>query len=125
MHHEGPDKPEERRSDERTEPTMGPDEGREERDIEGKQLHDLQRARQARVARAFGALGIGILLIIFVIANSQQVKVDFVFFTRQPRLIWVMIACALLGGIAGYLIGRPGKQVRIPRRKGEEAKGRG
>jgi uncharacterized integral membrane protein len=104
---------------------MGPDERREEREVETKQLHQLQRARQARVARAFVALGIGVLLIIFVIANSQQVKVDFVFFTRQPRLIWVMIACALLGGIAGYLIGRPGKQVRVPRRHGDGDRGKG
>ena len=125
MPHDRPDQPEERRPGERSEPTMGPDEGREERELEGKQLPELQRARQARVARAFVALGIGVLLIIFVIANSQQVKVDFVFFTRHPRLIWVMIACALLGGIAGYLIGRPGKQVRVPRRQGDAEKGRG
>lgn len=64
------------------------------------------------------ALAIVVILIVFVIANSQPVKVDFVFVTRQPRLIWVMIACAVLGGVAGYLIGRPGKQIHLRKPKG-------
>jgi uncharacterized integral membrane protein len=89
---------------------------------EDDHLAELRRARQARVAKVVVALGIVVLLIIFVIANSQHTAVDFVFFTRHPRLIWVMFACAVLGGIAGYLIGRPGKQVRLRRRHDEEPK---
>ena len=70
-------------------------------------MRKLQRARQARVAKVVVALAILVILIIFVIANADPVKVNFVFVTRHPRLIWVMIACAVLGGIVGYLIGRP------------------
>ena len=74
-----------------------------------RQLKALQRQRQERLVKVAVALAIVVILIIFVIANSDPVKVNFVFVTRHPRLIWVMIACAVLGGVAGYLIGRPGR----------------
>ena len=60
------------------------------------------------------------LWIVFVVANSQPVQVNFVFITRHPRLIWVMVACAILGGVVGYLLGRPGKQLRLGRRRGKK-----
>jgi uncharacterized integral membrane protein len=91
---------------------------------EEKQLASLRRARQARVAKVLVALGIIAILIIFVISNSQPVEVDFVFLTRHPRLIWVMFACAVLGGIAGYLIGKPGRQILPESKKGEDEKKR-
>jgi uncharacterized integral membrane protein len=56
-------------------------------------------------------------LIAFIVANGDSVPVKFVFFTRRPPLIWVMFACAVLGGILGYMVGRPGKQVRLHRKK--------
>jgi uncharacterized integral membrane protein len=84
------------------------------------QLHEIQRARRARVAKVLLGLAIVVVLIIFIISNSQHVPVDFVFFTRHPRLIWVMFACTVLGGLVGYLIGRPGRQVRMRHRHGEE-----
>jgi uncharacterized integral membrane protein len=87
--------------------------------VQQDQLKALERARQARVVKILVALAILVILIIFVIANSSPVKVNFVVLTRHPRLIWVMIACAVLGGIVGYLIGRPGRQVGRPGRKGE------
>ena len=66
-------------------------------------------------------LAIVVVLMIFIIANSKAVPVSFVFFHKKPPLIWVMFSCAVLGGIAGYLVGKPGKQVRL-RRKPEEPK---
>jgi uncharacterized integral membrane protein len=68
------------------------------------------------VAKVLAALVVVILFVTFVIANSQGVEVDFVFVTRRPPLIWVMLACTVLGGIAGYVIGRPGKELRRLRR---------
>jgi hypothetical protein len=41
---------------------------------------------------------------VFVIRNSQPVVVDFVLVLGRPRLIWVMLACAALGGVIGYLL---------------------
>jgi uncharacterized integral membrane protein len=85
-------------------------------------LRALQRARQARVAKAVVALGLAAILIIFITSNSKATPVSFVFFDRKPPLIWVMFACAVLGGIVGFLIGRPGKQIRLHRRPKEEKK---
>jgi len=84
----------------------------EGRTAEQAQLRHLQRERQTRVAKVAVALLLVGVLIAFIVANSQSVVVHFVFFTRRPALIWVMFACAVIGGIVGYLIGRPGRQIR-------------
>ena len=78
-------------------------------------LQDLRRERQRRVAKVVVGLAIAVLLMIFIIANAHPVSVSFVFVTRKPLLIWVMLACTVLGGVVGYLIGRPGRQVRLHR----------
>ncbi|MDP9340867.1 MAG: LapA family protein [Actinomycetota bacterium] len=86
------------------------------------QLHELQKSRQRRVAKLLVALFISVVLIVFIIQNSERVKIHYVFFTANNRLIWVMLACAILGGVVGYLIGRPGKQVRLRHRPDQEPK---
>lgn len=67
-------------------------------------------------------IGIGLLLIIifvlFIIQNSGRVAVDFVFFTKRIRLIWVFLACALIGALVTWLVGRPRR--RAMRRLVEE-----
>jgi len=89
---------------------------------EYQRLRELEKARQARVAKAVIAIGIVVILLIFIVSNSQGVTVHYVFFTGRPPLIWVMFACAVLGGIVGYLVGRPGRQIRIRRGSKEERK---
>ena len=84
------------------------------------QLHELQRLRQRRVAKLLVALFISVVLIVFIIKNSDRVPIHYVFFTANNRVIWVMLACAILGGVVGYLIGRPGKQVRFRHPKDEQ-----
>ena len=93
-------------------------------DVEGRRseseqdhLRELQKARQGRVIKVFVALALAIILIVFILTNSQAVAVNFVFIKRRPRLIWVMFGCAVIGGILGYLIGRPGRQVRLHRQE--------
>lgn len=89
-------------------------------DVEGRadqeHMRELQRARQAKVVKVLVVLAIVVIFMVFIISNDDPARVSFVFFTRQPPLIWVMFACAVIGGIIGYLIGRPGKQVRLHRR---------
>jgi uncharacterized integral membrane protein len=80
-------------------------------------MRELQRARQAKVVKVLVVLAIVVIFMVFIISNDDPARVSFVFFTRQPPLIWVMFGCALIGGIIGYLIGRPGKQVRLHRRR--------
>jgi uncharacterized integral membrane protein len=77
-----------------------------------EQEQRLRRARQGRVAKLVAVLAVVVILIIFIVANSQPVSVDYVFVDGHPRLIWVMLACAVLGGIIGFAVGRPGKELR-------------
>jgi uncharacterized integral membrane protein len=109
-----------RRESDQPQPTPGapgqPGAAGHEPDIDSRAL---QKERQARVVKVLIALGLAVILIIFIVSNSKPVDVDFVFVTRHPRLIWVMFACSVIGGIIGYLIGKPGKQVRLHRKKDE------
>jgi uncharacterized integral membrane protein len=83
---------------------------------------ELQRSRQSRVAKLLVALFLVIVFIVFIIQNSDRTKIDYVFFSRETRLIWIMLACGIVGGIVGYLVGRPGKQVRFRRKKPTDQK---
>lgn len=98
-----------------------PGEGEPDEDARADQEHlrELQRARQTKAAKVLVLLAILVIFMIFIISNADPAPVNFVFFTREPPLIWVMFACAVLGGIVGYLIGRPGRQVRLHRRRRE------
>ncbi len=44
-----------------------------------------------------------VYLLAFSLLNTQQVHVSFVAFSTDTALIWVMIACALLGLVLGVL----------------------
>ena len=45
-----------------------------------------------------------ILLIAFVLDNSQTVKVGFVFFSTRLSLIWVLLIAAVLGALVDRLV---------------------
>ena len=45
-----------------------------------------------------------ILLIAFVLDNSQTVKVGFVFFSSELSLIWVLLIAAVLGAAVDRLV---------------------
>lgn len=62
------------------------------------------------IVKVIIALILLILFIIFVAGNSREVTVDLVFTTAQVRLIWVFLACALIGALIAFLIGRPGRR---------------
>ena len=69
-----------------------------------------RRRRRKRIVRA-GFFGlVGLLLIIFVVQNSQHVPVRFWGFHSQPRVIWLIVGCLAIGGAVGYFIGRPGRR---------------
>lgn len=53
----------------------------------------------------------GILVIlfgVFIAQNSNEVKVDFVFFSARIRLIWVFLLCGVIGMILDRLLQRRG-----------------
>jgi uncharacterized integral membrane protein len=73
---------------------------------------EIDRARRRRATKAIAGLTVLVVLVLFVVWNAQPVEVNFVFGKAHPRMIWVMVACAVLGGVLGYLLGRPGHEGR-------------
>jgi uncharacterized integral membrane protein len=93
---------------------------RPEDQLDAEHYQTIQKERRRRLIKLLVALFVAVVLIVFIVTNVDRVPVDFVFFTRKARLIWVMLTCAVLGGIVGYLVGRPGKQIRFHRRDESE-----
>ncbi len=88
-----------------------------------RELETIRRTTRRRAARLVALLVLVVILVAFVIENSARVKINFVFFSREVRPIWLMLTSAVLGGIVGFLAGRPGKQVRFrPGKDGKEPK---
>jgi len=81
------------------------------------------RAIRRRLVEAVALLLLVVILVAFVVENSARVKINFVFFSREVRPIWLMLTCAVLGAVVGFLLGRPGRQLR--RRQDADAKEQG
>jgi uncharacterized integral membrane protein len=58
-----------------------------------------------------------ILLVAFVLDNSQTVKVGFVFFSSRLSLIWVLLIAALLGALVDRLVILLGQRRRARAKK--------
>jgi uncharacterized integral membrane protein len=56
------------------------------------------------IIKLVGALVGLVLLIAFVLDNSQTVKVGFVFFNARLSLIWVLLIAAFLGAVVDRLV---------------------
>ncbi|MFL5797739.1 MAG: hypothetical protein ACJ77A_07360 [Actinomycetota bacterium] len=91
-------------------------------EADSERLHQLQRHRQVRAAKAIVLVLILTVLVLFIVWNAHSVPVNYVFFKANNDLIWVMLVCALLGGIVGFIVGRPGGTFRF-RHDDEEKKG--
>jgi uncharacterized integral membrane protein len=100
-------------------PEPGPDGLDSDRKSEEERQRQASRKRSNRIAKVLVALFLVGVFIAFIVANSQSVPVRFLVATRRPALIWVMFFCAVFGGLIGYLIGRPSKQPKDRRKKGE------
>jgi uncharacterized integral membrane protein len=85
-------------------------------------LAKLAAIRRARVIKAIALTAIALVLIIFVLQNADPVGVHILWGTVSVRLIWVIVASVLLGALAGYLVGRPAKNVLLhgPSRRQED-----
>jgi uncharacterized integral membrane protein len=76
--------------------------------------HDAERVavRRRRLIRTAVAAVILVLLVAFIVQNSQSVKVHFWFWGANPELIWVILGCLVIGGVIGYFIARPPRWAR-------------
>jgi putative membrane protein len=85
---------------------------------------------RSTVVKVIVVLVLLILLILFVAQNSEPVTVDFIFGDAEVGLIWVFLACALIGALIGYLLARPGRRTsrkyikELERRLGDADKGK-
>src|SRR4030081_1261714 len=84
----------------------------------GKPVGPSAPVQSKRGAKAIVAALLLVLLIVFVIRNSQRVSVDFIVTQGHFRLIWVIVICSILGAIVGYLLGRPPKRAQHQRKGG-------
>lgn len=55
---------------------------------------------------------VAIVLIAFGIANFETVRVNFLLFESEARLVTVIVVAAGLGFVIGYFVGRPGRVQR-------------
>ena len=63
--------------------------------------------RQVRRIALVGVLVLAvILLIIFIVQNSDSVSVSFVFFSARISLIWVIFLSAVAGAVIALVVGR-------------------
>jgi uncharacterized integral membrane protein len=55
---------------------------------------------------------LAIVLIVFAIANSKTVRVNFLLFDTDARVVTVIVVAAGLGFVIGYFVGRPNRVQR-------------
>lgn len=55
---------------------------------------------------------LALVLIAFAIANFKQVRVNFLLFDTDARLVTVIVVAAGLGFVIGYFVGRPNRLQR-------------
>jgi uncharacterized integral membrane protein len=83
-------------------------------------LRKLRRVRRSRAAKGLTLALLAVMFITFVSQNSRAVEVRFLSWTWSVGLIWVFVMAAGLGAVAGFLISRPGKQLRLHEPSPEE-----
>lgn len=66
---------------------------------------EVARDRKAR-ARIVAAAVLAVLLTLFAVLNGQTVRVHFIFTTARVPMIVVIVVCAVIGVVVGWLIAR-------------------
>ena len=87
---------------------LGPDDP--QRDPKGRQPLEPSRAGISAKQVIIGV--VAVLLIAFAIANFERVKVSFLLFETQARVVTVIAVAAGLGFVIGYFVGRPSREQR-------------
>jgi len=59
-----------------------------------------------RIVRLGGTAIIAILVLLFIVLNTESVRVSFVFFSARVSLIWVILLSIAIGWIVGPLLWR-------------------
>lgn len=75
-----------------------PDEGPDRAGLDERQVRQL--------ALVGGLILVASIVLLFIVENSGDVKVSFVFFSARISLIWVIVLSAVAGAVAGLVIAR-------------------
>jgi uncharacterized integral membrane protein len=96
---------------------------RREPEQPGQQRDEARRLTASDVRWIVGGI-VAILFGVFIAQNAREVKIDFVFFSANVRLIWLFLICAVLGAVIDRLLQRRGvlPTMRPRRRKRDEGK---
>ena len=65
---------------------------------------DGRHGSNGRGWRTYAAVAVGIVILIFVIQNAQEVEVDFAFATTSTPLFFVIVISVALGALIGWLL---------------------
>jgi uncharacterized integral membrane protein len=68
-----------------------------------KQPSKRNAREETRLAVAVVLAGLGTA---FALLNLGHAKVNYVFGTGHPRMLFVIVACLLIGGVLGWIAGR-------------------
>ena len=87
-------------------------------------LAKLQKARRSRLIKAIVLTAIALVFITFILQNAAPIDLRILAWTVSVGLIWVLVAAAVLGALAGYLVGRPPKHLLLhgPSRRQEDTR---
>ncbi len=95
---------------------LGPDE--RERGLDGPAPPAPPRSGLAPKQVLIGLLGI--VLVAFAALNFKPVRVNFLLFSTQARVVTVIAVAGILGFVIGYFVGRPSREDRKRLRKLDE-----
>jgi uncharacterized integral membrane protein len=58
--------------------------------------------------RLWAAIALVVIAAVFILQNSKEVSVDFLFWTIKAPLVFALLFCAVIGLLVGLLYGRRG-----------------
>ena len=67
----------------------------------GRDRDGLDERQVRQIAMVGGLVLVASLVLVFIVENSRQVRVSFVFFSSEISLIWVIILSVAVGAVAG------------------------
>ena len=80
---------------------------------------EIRKLSKGEVRWIIGGI-LAILFGIFIAQNAREVKIDFVFFSANVRLIWLFLICAVIGAVIDRLLQRRGLLPMTRRKRKEE-----
>ncbi len=70
--------------------------------VEGRRERLRRHGRRTRLyLSAFASVALLVIVIALVVANTRQVKLDWVFGTTHASLVWIILVAAVLGWLLG------------------------